>query len=460
MQLFWNQEIGVKIICLKAEDVCSYFGTEALFDADAEAVFTVLSEEGKGKLYLGLGKEADLKAYRLAGFHGVKTMTRLRLGQGSIDFKGQDPALMAAFMEGALEGQMERWNLKTKEDERPELRLGIQCDLDEGAFKLLEEGIQNLTSGIQTTRDLVNRPASHLTPDSFCQATRSLLVPLGVEVSVYGEDALEDIGMKAFLSVAKGSKEAPKMLVMDYRPVKGQKPVSLVGKGLTYDSGGFHLKPLKWMRTMHSDMAGAATVVGLIEALAKNGIQRNVVGVCCLCENILSRDAYKNGDVVGSMKGLTIEISDTDAEGRLTLADALYYTATNHDPELIIDMATLTGSCVVGLGPYISGVMTNNQEAYQRLYEASQKAGEYVWQLPLYPEVYKALESRVADLKNDIDGPPGAILAGAFLERFVENKPWIHMDIAGPAYLDAAWGILPKDATGVPLKTLYHFLKP
>lgn len=458
MEFLWNEEMETKIVFMNPDQAQRTFGPEAPFKGKPGDVLVVVSEKGQGTLYLGLGPSPNTKAYRAAGYHGAKAMEKQGLLGAQVDFKGRDREALTGFLEGLLEAGMRRWNLKTDQKTRSQRTLSLMTDLSRADFHFLVRQVQNLAGGIQTTRDLVNQPSSHMTPETFCQATRSLLIPLGVRVSVYNQEALEEMGMAAFLAVAKGSKHPAKMIVMEYEPVAGQKPVALVGKGLTYDSGGFHLKPVQSMRSMHCDMAGAATVVGAIEAIAKNGVQKNVTGVCCLCENILSRDAYKNGDVIGSMKGLTIEVGDTDAEGRLTLADALYYTATRLDPEVIIDLATLTGSCVVGLGPHMAGAMTNDQAAYQKLYAASQKAGEYVWQLPLYEEVYQTLDSDVADLRNDIDGPPGAIIAGAFLNRFVEDRPWIHLDIAGPAYLEKAWGILPKDATGVPLKTIYHFV--
>ena len=319
--------------------------------------------------------------------------------------------------------------------------------------------LKNIVEGINITRELVNLPSIELYPETLALKAKNLLEPLGVKVTVYDIDSIKELNMTAFLAVARGSSKEPKFIKIEYNPVKDGKVLGLVGKGLTYDSGGYAIKDPISMALMHCDMAGAATVIGSIYALAKNKVQQNIVGIIAACENMISGDSYKNGDIIRSMKGTTIEIKNTDAEGRVTLADALYYTATKTNASTIIDLATLTGACMVALGEITTGVITNNESIYKNLQQASFDAGEYIWQLPSFTETRELLKSKIADLTNSTGKFGGAITAGLFLEEFVEEKPWAHLDIAGPAYTTTPYSYIPYGATGIPVKTIYFFAK-
>ncbi len=300
----------------------------------------------------------------------------------------------------------------------------------------------------------------YMTPQALSEAAKSELEPLGIKVDIFNKNEIEELNMEAFLAVAEGSTNEPKLIVMHYNGDPDSKEkLALVGKGLLYDSGGYSLKPANSMITMHSDMAGSASVIATIKALAKNNVKRNVVGVVAACENMISGGAYKPGDIIGSMSGKTIEVLNTDAEGRLTLADALWYAATEVKADKIIDIATLTGACVVALGNINTGAITNNEELMNDVREASNLAGEPVWELPNNKEYKELIKGKFADLSNTGGRGAGTITAGLFLEEFVDNTPWVHLDIAGTSYLEKEASYLPKGATGVPVKTLYYLAK-
>lgn len=311
--------------------------------------------------------------------------------------------------------------------------------------------------GVNLARDLVNLPAYNMTPVELGKRAQKLS---GITVKVHNYAAIKKMKMGAFLSVARGTTEHPPVLIeMHYKPkTKAKKKIALVGKGVTFDTGGYSLKPPKAMDTMKCDMAGAAAVIGLMSTLAKTQPNVEVSGYVAATENVVSGHAQKPGDVCIAMDGTSIEVMNTDAEGRLTLADALLY-AQKQNPDVMIDMATLTGACMVALGQDYSAIMANNQELAQELLSISEGTGENLWQLPL-PDAYKKqLKSPIADLQN-IGGPyGGTITAGLFLKHFVKDKvKWAHLDIAGPSFLDAPKPYCPKGGTGVMVRTLSKYV--
>lgn len=289
---------------------------------------------------------------------------------------------------------------------------------------------------------------------------KELLEKVGVKVTIYGEEEARKIGLNAFLAVGSGSDREPKFIVMEYSndPTSNEK-LALVGKGITYDSGGYSLKPSDGMKTMFDDMGGAGTVIGTIHAIAKSKLKANVVGVVGACENALSGHSYKPGDIVTSFSGKTIEIDNTDAEGRVTLADSVYYASTVMKATKVIDLATLTGACLVAFGEVYTGAVTNNQEFFNQVVSAAKLSGEKIWQLPTDKEFAKLNKSRVADIKNTGGRMGGTITAGMFVGEFNNNLPWIHLDIAGTAFLSKAYSYLPVGATGIHVKTLYNLVK-
>jgi len=310
------------------------------------------------------------------------------------------------------------------------------------------------------TRDLVNEPPGELTPTKLAEVAQDMASKSGLDCKVLGPKECEKQNMRLFLAVARGSVEEPRFIHLTYRPRGKEKPsrrVVLVGKGVTFDSGGLSLKPSASMVDMKADMAGAATVLSVMGALSSLGIKAEVHALIAATENMPSGDAYKLGDVIVGKGGHSVEITNTDAEGRLTLADALTYAA-KLQPDEIVDVATLTGACVVALGPHMAGVMGNDTAFIERLMGSARRVGEEVWALPLPKRLKEQLKSTVADLKNAGDRWGGALTAGLFLKEFVDHTPWIHLDIAGPAYSEKAWFHVPEGGTGFGVATLLEYI--
>ncbi len=310
-------------------------------------------------------------------------------------------------------------------------------------------------------RDLVNTPALDMHPATFVQEALTLAVgQKRMSITVYGRPELQKMGCGGILAVAQGSMHEPKMVHLAYKPANAKKRVVLVGKGVTFDSGGLSIKPADGMMDMKIDMAGAAAVLAVFKALPFLKLPIEVHGIAALVENMPSGTAIRPGDIVKTMSGKTIEILNTDAEGRVTLADTLFY-GTTLKPDLMVDLATLTGACMVALGQDISGLMTDDNKLAGRLEDAAQAAGEPVWRLPLFADYAELVKSRHADVKNIGGGRyGGAITAGLFLKEFVGETPWAHLDIAGPAYNEKdynderSWG-----ASGYGARLLLEFLK-
>jgi leucyl aminopeptidase len=319
---------------------------------------------------------------------------------------------------------------------------------------LLESG-QKIGESINLTRRLVNEPADEIYPAAFAAVACEVAGELSLDVDVWGQEKLEAERCGSLLAVAKGSSREPQLVILRYRGAGDDAPtLALVGKGVTFDSGGLSLKTSEGMKTMKCDMAGAATVLGAIRAIAALGLPINVTGYMGLVENMTGPGAYKLGDVLTARNGTTIEIHNTDAEGRLVLADALA-VAVDQGAEAIIDLATLTGACVVALGENVAGVMTNNQEWCDVVMDSADAAGEPVWQLPMFDEFDDQIKSKVADIKNTGEGRwGGAMTAAKLLERFVADVPWTHIDIAGPAFAEKPLPWVAGGATGALVRTL------
>ncbi len=310
-------------------------------------------------------------------------------------------------------------------------------------------------------RNLVNEPANVLTPETLADFAKKTALDYGFGIDILAVDKLRRIKMDAFLAVGRGSKHDPRLIVMRYNgnPESKGELVGLIGKGLTYDSGGYCIKTPQGMVNMKNDMGGAASVIGTFAAIATLKLKINVVGVIAACENMISGEAYRAGDILRSMSGKTIEVINTDAEGRLTLVDAIHYAIEREHITKVLDIATLTGAAVAALGTAYSAVLTNDQAWFEQLKTASEFSGENVWQLPAHEEYKELIKSEIADLKN-VGGPlAGAITAGLFIREFVDNKPWIHIDIAGGALKDRETGIYAYGGTGVGVRLLTTLLK-
>jgi leucyl aminopeptidase len=341
------------------------------------------------------------------------------------------------------------------------------------AFHLVQDSknTRNLNKGIlegrilaDTTnlaRDLVNEPANSMYPDTLSEAAKKAALQYGFSIEIFNLDKLRRIKMEAFLAVAKGSKHEPRLIIMRHmgNPDGKHDTIALIGKGLTYDSGGYCLKPPTGMMNMKTDMSGAAAVIGTMSAIATLKLKVNVVAIIAACENMISGEAYRPGDVIRSMSGKTIEVQNTDAEGRLTLIDAIHYAIEREHVARIIDIATLTGAAVGALGTGISAVVTNDQNWYNDLEQVSRITGETVWQLPAFEGYKELLKSDIADLRNIGGQWGGAITAALFIQEFVNNLPWLHIDIAGTAHKEKESGYNSIGATGVGVRLLTTLLK-
>jgi leucyl aminopeptidase len=371
------------------------------------------------------------------------------------------PAVAAqAVAEGVLLGSYRFGSYRTESPVQRLQTVTLHATDDEEAVR---EGARIATvtaAGAALARDLVNTPPHHKRPPALADRAISELEGTGVEVQVLDEEALAEGGYGGILGVGQGSSEPPRLVELTYAPEGATRHVVLVGKGITFDTGGISLKPSSAMETMKMDMAGAATVLATVKAVAELGLPVRVTGLMALAENMPSGTATRVSDVLTMKGGTTVEVINTDAEGRLVLGDALVH-ASELEPDAIVDIATLTGAAVVALGEKIGILMASDDALAGALLEAAGAAGEPLWQLPLATDEYgDRLEGNIADLKNSGSRSAGTIFAGLFLHRFVgEGLPWAHLDIAGTAWTDEASGYLTKGATGVPVRTLVEWLR-
>jgi leucyl aminopeptidase len=317
---------------------------------------------------------------------------------------------------------------------------------------------QIISEAVTMARDLVNGPSNQVTPTVLAEKAQQIAKDRSMEIQVLEVGQAEAMGMGAFVAVAKGSQEPGKFIVLEYNKGKGLDTIVLVGKGITFDSGGISIKPSENMDRMKDDMSGAAAVLTTLQAASKLQFPFHLVGLMPATENLPSGKAYKPGDILKTLSGQTVEVISTDAEGRLILSDALTYSL-RYQPKAIIDLATLTGACVIALGDYAIGLFGNNEPLLKRIEEASLKTGEKVWRMPLWDEYFEYLKSDVADFRNVGTRAAGAIIGGIFLSKFVEKIPWVHLDIAGPASIEKERPYIPRGGTGVGVRLLLQLLK-
>ena len=341
----------------------------------------------------------------------------------------------------------DRYKTKKKDGEETALRANVSIAVDDvAAARKAFAPNAHVVEGVITARDLVNEPPNVLFPVEFARRAAQLR-KLGVVVDVLDVNAMKKLGMGALLGVAQGSTQPGRTVIMRWNGgKKGDQPVAFIGKGVCFDTGGISIKPAGSMEDMKGDMGGAACVVGLMQALAARKAKANVVGAIGLVENMPDGNAQRPGDIVTSMSGQTIEIINTDAEGRLVLADVLWYVAKKFKPKFMVDLATLTGAIMVALGTEYAGLFSNNDELAERLMKVGLATGERVWRMPLGPEYDKQIDSQFADMKNTGTRNGGSITAAQFLQRFVDGTPWAHLDIAGTAMgapkteINQSWG--------------------
>ena len=414
---------------------------------------------------LGLGKNKELTpdkirialadACRTLRKKGAKHIDTALVGVGVNDINAETSA--QTITEGAILGLYTFTRHLSKKSEPGKIEGFTIIDRNLKNKTAIEHGVNTgvvLAEAANLARDMVNEPPNFMTPTIMAEEAKRVAVKHDLEIEILERDQMKELGMGAILGVAKGSQEPPKFIVLRYYG-KNTKTVdiALVGKGITFDSGGISLKPSENMGDMKDDMSGGAAVIAAMGAIAQLKPKVNVIAIVAATENLPSGTALKPADILTAMNGKTIEIITTDAEGRLTLADALGY-ANKQGARKIVDIATLTGACEVALGHVASGAFTNNQELLDKVIAAGKEAGDKMWQLPMFDEYKELNKSDVADLKNTGGKKGGAITAALFLEEFAEQTPWVHLDIAGTSLLDSPKGYYNKGATGVPTRSL------
>lgn len=410
----------------------------------------------------GLSRDALRKGSAVAG-RRAKTLGAKRVAVVlPVGFLPQSEAAAQAIVEGVQLGTYQFLKYKSVPEKKHPLE-SVVIGAPAARRRRINEGIRLGQLFVQATtfaRDMVNEPASHMPPREIATAAKRIARQNPqIKLKVFDAKAIAKLGMGAVLGVAQGSDEPPYFLHLSYVPRGAKRKIALVGKGITFDSGGLNLKPGKHIENMKFDMAGAADLLGLMSVLPDLKPKVEVHALIPTCENMPSGKALRPGDIVRTMDGKTVEVINTDAEGRLILADAMVY-ATRLKPDVLIDVATLTGACLVALGEEIAGAMGDSRSVLKAVFQAAEQSGEKFWELPLVDEYKSLIESDIADLKNTSRSPYGGVIEGGlFLREFVGKVPWVHLDIAGPAWAERDTNpYLPKGATGFSVRTLLHYL--
>ena len=413
-------------------------------------------------MLIGLGNELKLNEitfYKIGGVIGSH-ISKLKKKNAFLMIDNFDDRKNFAIIYGAVLKSYKFDKYKTVDSEKAEILLNVYSQNPKKSQDDFSQ-VKAIIDGVITTRNLANEPANVLSTTAFVKEAKKLS-KLGVKIEVFDEKELKKMGANLILAVGAGSVNPPYMVVMKYTGNKKSKnTVALVGKGLCFDSGGICIKPSKGMDEMKSDMTGAATVVGIMESVAKRNMPVNVVGVIGLAENMPDGASYKPGDIIKSLSGKTVEVLDTDAEGRLVLADCITYTARNIKPQFMIDFATLTGAIIVALGEETTGLFSNDEKLVERIKIAAEKSGEDVWQLPMGKKFADMVKSDIADIKNlgEPSRHAGSITAAEFLKFFAEDIPWAHLDIAGTAWTTKGNDISSKGMTGVGVNLVNKLLE-
>lgn len=456
----------------KLKELVSKLNSKGKFKGKSGEVYTLTNENGENLediVLIGLGDEEEvslegIKENISKAYNKIKEFKNEFIAVNMINTNKLDTLEMAKAITISLVLSDYEFNKYKKDKENRNISVSI-IDVEEAlvneANEFVEEGM-DIAEGVKIARALVNEPANEMYPEILGDEAIILGNKFGFEVEVFDREKIEEFGMEAFMSVAKGSAREPKLIVMRYFGDKHNKKdvLGLVGKGLTFDTGGYSLKPTGSMDTMKSDMGGAAAVIGAMSVIAKRNLRMNVIGVVAACENMISGCAYRPGDIIGSMSGKTIEVLNTDAEGRLTLADAVTYITEKEKVNEVIEMATLTGAALVALGETTTAAITNDDDLFKEYKAVTEYTGEKVWELPTFDEYKKLIKSDVADLKNIGGRNAGTITAGLFVEEFVEDGiPFLHLDIAGTAWTDSPKPYKSKGGTGVPVNSIYELAK-
>ena len=423
----------------------------------------------KRRIYVGTSLDHD--EIRIATAKAVQTLKNKKFKRAKIGVYIQNCPItnIKAVTEGAILGDYEFTKFKSKKSEGglDEIVMANEEYADKSfTIQNAQKAIEEATIVAETTnlvRDIVNTPPNEIYPESFAKLATQLASEEGIEVQVLDEKDLENEKMGAFLAVARASANPPRLVHLSYKPQNPKAKIAIVGKGLTYDSGGLSLKPSDYMVTMKSDKSGASAALGIILAAKKLELPVEIHAILGLAENMVGGNAYKPDDILTAKNGKTIEVKNTDAEGRLVLADSLCYAQEKVEPDYIIDIATLTGACVVALGEYTTGVMGHSDELKETMLKAAKSSGELAAELPFNRYLPKLLKSEDADICNISSSRyGGAITAALFLSEFIEEKnkdKWLHLDIAGPAYVQKAWGYNPYGASGAGVRMVIKWLQ-
>jgi leucyl aminopeptidase len=438
---------------------------ESKFEGRSDEVLTLLVGQPRKVTLIGLGK-ADAITHRNARAAitaAGRTAKKHRDAKIALLFPYTFPRMSedetALAVADALAQSDYKYDtyITVKKDQK---RISIDATLvaPSADVKRVDPLARAIAQAVNTVRDLGNAPSNVITPSRLAERAAEVCKTVGVKCTVYGRREIERMKMGGLIAVNRGSIEDPRFVVMEYAPKKASKHVALVGKGITFDSGGISIKPSERMEEMKFDMCGAAAVIGVIEAAAKLKIPVKVTGIFAATDNLPSGSAYKPGEIITMMSGKTVEIVNTDAEGRMILGDALHY-ASQLKPDHILDYATLTGACVVALGSDAAGLFTNNDELAQKLIESGERTGERVWRLPVWDDYKDLIRSEWADMKNSGGRWGGAISAAMFLKEFVDCPSWAHLDIAGTAYAESENPREARGANGAGVRVTVDFLR-
>ncbi|MBL8992326.1 MAG: leucyl aminopeptidase [Spirochaetia bacterium] len=372
---------------------------------------------------------------------------------------GTDPEIfLKSFVEGLLLKSYRFNKYKKPEKEKSKLE-EVRILTNYSKADALVRDTAVICEGTAFARDLINEPSNVLNAVTLSEKAREAGRRHHFKVTVFDKKKIESLKMGGLLAVNAGSANPPRLITLEHRPKGAKKTILLVGKGVTFDTGGISIKPAAGMGEMKSDMSGAAAVLATVTTASRLRIPVNVIGVIPTTDNKTGSAAQNPGDVIRMMNGLTVEVDNTDAEGRLILGDALHYGISKFKPDVTIDLATLTGACVIALGQWAAGLMTNDKKLAGPLVAAGEKSFERVWPMPLFDEYAEQIKSVIADLKNVGGRPAGSLTAGKFLERFVDGKPWIHLDIAGTAFLELPVHYLPREGVGFGVRLLTEYLQ-
>jgi leucyl aminopeptidase len=429
-------------------------------------LYTVDKAPMKKIMLIGLGQKEKFTNERARIIAGKAALNAKELGltEFTIFLSNVDEDLVEAICEGISLSLYSFSKYKTDNNEKESLNLEVSIIINSEStkFQSIIEKVKLIAEAVYFGRDLSNLPPNECSPARLASVALSLASEHAMKVRIVERYEMETIGLAGIVAVGKGSNNPPKMIILEYSGAPSdQKPYLLVGKAVTFDTGGISLKPGDKMDEMKFDKCGGCIVLAILKAIASLKLPINVVGIVPSVENMPSSTAYRPGDIIRMYNGKTVEVLNTDAEGRIILADALAYGITLYNPKAIIDLATLTGACIIALGANVAAAIGTSKELIEKLRRVSEKTGEKIWELPLYDEFHEQIKSTVADIKNIGGRPGGAITAAAFLSNFAADFPWIHLDIAGTAWTqDGTFerSYNPKGATGFGIRTLVKLL--